>query len=90
MSNSQPRSMQPQTVGQAKAEVLTQAKLAIAEHGQLRHRLGDLEFELEGKTLIVRGHVPTYYVKQLLQSVLKGLDGVGRIENEVEVIAAKL
>jgi hypothetical protein len=37
--------------------------------------------------LVVRGSVPTYYLKQLVQTALKGLEGVRRIENQVEVVA---
>jgi hypothetical protein len=38
--------------------------------------------------LIVRGAVPTYYLKQILQHVLKGIDGVRLIDNQVQVISA--
>lgn len=35
--------------------------------------------------LLLRGHVPTYYDKQLAQEAVKGLDGVVQIVNEIEV-----
>jgi hypothetical protein len=35
----------------------------------------------------VRGTVPTFYLKQLLQNVLKDVDGVRAIDNQVAVVA---
>ena len=37
------------------------------------------------KVLLVTGQVPSYYLKQVLQSELMRLDGVVRIENQVQV-----
>jgi hypothetical protein len=38
--------------------------------------------------LIVRGAVPTFYLKQVLQSVLKDIEGIRMIENQVQVMPA--
>jgi hypothetical protein len=38
--------------------------------------------------LLLRGRVPTFYLKQMLQSWLKDLDGVSRIDNQVDVVSA--
>lgn len=38
--------------------------------------------------LTLRGCLPTYYLKQLAQSVVARLDGVGRIVNEIVVVTA--
>ena len=35
--------------------------------------------------LLLRGHLPTYYQKQLAQEAVKGLGGVVQIVNEIEV-----
>ncbi len=37
--------------------------------------------------LILRGRVPTFYLKQILQTVLKDLDGVQQINNQVDVLS---
>ncbi len=37
--------------------------------------------------LVVRGCVASFYLKQMLQTVLKDLDGVRQIDNQVEVVA---
>lgn len=44
-----------------------------------------LEFHSDGRSLIVRGEVPTFYLKQLLQEALRELPGVARVDNQVEV-----
>lgn len=43
------------------------------------------EFIYCDDVLIVRGHVPSYYLKQVLERVLSELDGVYRIDNQVTV-----
>jgi len=45
------------------------------------------EFEFNENVLTIRGRVPTFYLKQLLQDALKRLDRVRRIENRVDVVA---
>jgi hypothetical protein len=44
-----------------------------------------IAFDKEGQTLIVRGEVPTFYLKQLLQETLRALPGVARVDNQVNV-----
>jgi osmotically-inducible protein OsmY len=36
-------------------------------------------------TLTLRGHVPTYYLKQLAQAAVAAIEGVERIHNQIEV-----
>ena len=38
--------------------------------------------------LTVRGCVPTFYLKQVLQTMLKELNGVGRVDNQVDVVCS--
>jgi hypothetical protein len=44
-----------------------------------------LHFHRDGGTLVVRGAVPTFYIKQVLQEALREVPGVARIDNQVEV-----
>ena len=48
-------------------------------------RCGQIAFHLEEDVLTIRGSVPTFYLKQLLQCTLKNLDGVRQIDNQVTV-----
>ncbi len=38
------------------------------------------------QTLILRGHVPSFYLKQLAQTAVAGLEGVDQVVNEIEVL----
>ena len=38
--------------------------------------------------LTLRGNVPSFYLKQVLQSILKDTPGVERIDNRVDVVSA--
>ena len=38
--------------------------------------------------LILRGRLPTFYLKQILQTMLKDLDGVQQINNQVDVVSS--
>jgi osmotically-inducible protein OsmY len=42
--------------------------------------------EYNGDQLTLRGQVPSFYHKQLAQVAVAGLDGVGQVVNEIEVL----
>jgi len=42
--------------------------------------------EYSEKKLFLHGHVPSYYLKQLAQTAVAGLDGVNQVVNEIEVL----
>jgi hypothetical protein len=44
------------------------------------------EFEFDGRVLIIRGAVPTYHLKQLIQTALMRLNGVEQLDNQVSVV----
>jgi hypothetical protein len=55
-------------------------------HAHFRGRADNFEFECSKKVLVIRGRVPTFYLKHLLQDALKQVDGVRRIDNRVDVV----
>ncbi|HVT28190.1 MAG TPA: hypothetical protein VHE81_09260, partial [Lacipirellulaceae bacterium] len=59
----------------------------VESHAHFVGRARLFEFECHDDILVVRGCVPTYYLKQVLQTALKDLAGVRRIDNRVEVYA---
>jgi hypothetical protein len=63
-----------------------QAMKLISRDPSLRACSTTLDFEHQEDVLVVRGRVPTFYLKQLLQTLLKRLDGTPRIDNRVEVL----
>jgi hypothetical protein len=36
--------------------------------------------------LVLRGCLPSYYLKQIAQEAVASLDGVGRIDNQIQVV----
>lgn len=67
----------------------------IAEGAEccLRHNaylaMKNLQCECHEGVLILRGCLPTYYLKQLAQTLVAGIDGVQRIVNEIEVVCTR-
>ncbi len=53
-----------------------------------RHIADTFHFEIAKQVLTVRGRVPSFHLKQLLQSVLGKLKGVQRIDNRVDVVSS--
>jgi hypothetical protein len=62
------------------------ARTLLAGHIQFRGRVDRFHFEASGDALIVSGRVPSFYLKQLVQTVLSELDHVSRIDNRVAVV----
>jgi hypothetical protein len=61
------------------------AHALVNAHPHFHGRATRFEFECREEVLIVRGLVPTFYLKQVLQTVLRGLDGIRLIDNQVTV-----
>jgi hypothetical protein len=68
-------------------EVTNRARDLIAQHPHFRGRAHSFDFEWSGNVLVVRGCVPTFYLKQLLQDALKRVQGIERIDNRVDVFS---
>jgi osmotically-inducible protein OsmY len=64
---------------EAKAEAL----LRQASYAELRH----ITCRLHDGVLTLRGRVPSYYLKQTAQVLLRSIDGVSKINNQLEVIS---
>lgn len=48
--------------------------------------LRNLSCDDQDGVLVLRGFLPTYYLKQVAQEVVSGLEGVERIDNQIEVM----
>ncbi len=68
--------------------------LGIAEGAENRLRcnsylaLKNVSCEYREGVLTLRGCLPSYYLKQMAQTAVARLDGVQRIDNQIEVIAS--
>ncbi len=69
------------------SQVVLHARDLISRHAPFSGRADCFEFECSKNVLVIRGRVPTYYLKQLLQDALKQLEGISSIDNRVEVVA---
>jgi hypothetical protein len=61
------------------------ARHTLEQHPHFRGRAGLFRYECSEDVFIVRGAVPTFYLKQLLQTALKGFENLVRIDNRVAV-----
>ena len=79
--------LQEQELGRAKeAQVVqTQAKSRLRKSGY--HQLQLISCEFHEGVLTLRGRVSSFYLKQVAQTLINQLDGVGEVNNRLEVVA---
>jgi hypothetical protein len=65
-----------------------QAHQLLSNHPHFRGRTTGFQYEYREEVLIVRGLVPSFYLKQVLQTALIELDGVVQIDNRVDVVSS--
>jgi osmotically-inducible protein OsmY len=62
---------------------------AVAERGLHSSRYSALQHvscDCRGGVLVLRGCLPSYYLKQLAQEVVAHLEGVEGVENQIQVV----
>ncbi len=59
----------------------------LNQHPQFRNRTSSLRIESYDETIVVTGRLPSFYLKQLLQEVLKRLPVAESIDNQVDVVS---
>ena len=59
--------------------------LGATGHAPLRN----LHLCQQGSTVILHGHVPSYYLKQLAQATAMTIPGVSRVHNQLDVISGR-
>ena len=65
------------------------ARQALEAHSHFRGRTRHIHIEDHQGELVLRGSVPTYYLKQVLQEVVRDVGGVQRIDNRVDVCSPR-
>jgi osmotically-inducible protein OsmY len=74
-----------------------ESALAVRIADQAKQRLGGTSYQFlrfvdccfQNGVLTLRGRVPSFYLKQMAQSVLANLEGVDRIDNRVDVVNSR-
>ncbi len=51
----------------------------------LNQYIDSLKWEVKDDVLALTGNLPTFYMKQLLQTALQAIPGVSKISNQIEV-----
>jgi hypothetical protein len=64
------------------------ARRALDHHVHFRGRSDGFQFECRDGVLTVRGRVPSFYLKEVLDNILKRIDGVRYVENQVDVVCS--
>lgn len=62
------------------------AKQWVNDNTPYQYYFRDVEYRVDDGVLTLRGRVPSFYLKQILQAVLGKLAQFERIDNRVEVI----
>ena len=81
--------MPRQTALDVRSIPATRHPLEVEAEGRLRHAgyspLRQLACHIHGRVLTILGRVPSYYMKQVAQSLLLELDGIEAIDNQLDV-----
>lgn len=70
-------------------KVLRRAEARLESSPQFFNHLDTLQLEFRQGELIVRGRVPSFYLKSLLTHILSDILGVSRLDNQVEVVSCE-
>lgn len=62
------------------------ARGRIRHHPHFRGHEADVRVQLHAGRLVLSGKLPSFYLKQVLQSIVRGLPGVQRVDNQVDVV----
>ena len=63
-------------------------RIGSAIHGSPHLTGHTLRIEMRPGRVVLRGVVPSYYQKQVAQEVVRMVDGVERVDNQLEVVWA--
>jgi hypothetical protein len=66
-------------------DVVHEAIERLGQYAHFRMYASSLSLDFRAGTLVVTGTLPSFYLKQVLQTILRDLPGVLRIDNRVEV-----
>jgi len=61
----------------------------LEQHPHFRGRVNDVVIEHEGRTLFLTGHLPSFYLKQLVQEAVRHVPGVKEVRNLIDVVSCE-
>jgi hypothetical protein len=77
----------PTSIGHDR-EIVHRATLHLEQHSHFRCHLNSLEVDCREGRLFVDGKLPSFYLKQVLQTILRDVPGVRQIDNRVNVVSS--
>ena len=69
-------------------DVMESVKGTLSRSCHFTRHWREITCDYEDGVLTLHGNVPSFYLKQVLQSILKDVPGVERIDNRVDVVSA--
>ncbi len=69
-------------------QIEQRAYAIVNAHPHFHGRAEQFKFACHDGVLVVRGFVPSFYLKQVLQTAIQSLDGVRVIDNQVQVTSS--
>jgi BON domain len=79
---------QPSTQSVERYDLSTLARRHLEHHPHFRGRVSDVFIEHRGRTLLLTGKLPTFYLKQLVQEAVRHVPGVQHVRNLIDVVNA--
>lgn len=79
---------QGQELGWSKERQSVQAEAQLRLRNSGYHELRHISCDFHEGVLTLRGHVSTFYLKQLAQELIRRLDGAEEVNNRLEVAIA--
>lgn len=70
------------------AAIIGEVRTRLGRHSHFHLRTSEITVEFDGHTLILKGQLPSFYLKQLLQECLRDIAGVVNLNNRVDVIGS--
>lgn len=77
----------PRIASTNRTDLVALARQQLESHPHFRGRTGGVQIELCGRTLVLSGRLPTFYLKQLVQEAIRRLPGVQHVRNEIDVVS---
>ena len=78
----------PVNVTCQRSNLSTLARDYLEHHPHFRGRINDVSINHEGRTLLLTGRLPTFYLKQLVQEAVRHVPGVQKVRNLIDVVSA--
>jgi hypothetical protein len=75
-------------VGAAPEDILGRVHGRLSQSCHFSRHWREISCSFRDGVLTLRGCVPSFYLKQVLQSMLMDIDGIERIDNRVDVVSS--